>query len=207
MKKYLVVLTLLAIAACKNGPTTTNYPGGMNPSLVNNPRTANGMDTVAAARKPTMDFVDTLHDFGTIKQDEVVSYEFAFTNNGKTPLIISGAAGSCGCTVPVYPHASEASATRLVSAEEIGSMRVFTDPNSAASVLKISQLQVNGNNFQISFPTVLGKVYRIERSDTLESGSWVTVQDNIAGTGGTLLVTDVGGAAQPKRFYRLVVNP
>ncbi len=35
-------------------------------------------------------------------------------------------------TVPVYPHASEASATRLVSAEEIGSMRVFTDPNSGA---------------------------------------------------------------------------
>ncbi len=32
---------------------------------------------------------------------------------------------------PIVPHASEASATRLASAEEIGSMRVFTDPNSA----------------------------------------------------------------------------
>jgi len=35
-------------------------------------------------------------------------------------------------TAPVFPHASEANATRLVSAEETGSMRVFTDPNSAA---------------------------------------------------------------------------
>ena len=35
-------------------------------------------------------------------------------------------------TAPVFPHASEASATRLASAEETGSMRVFTDPNSAA---------------------------------------------------------------------------
>ncbi len=35
-------------------------------------------------------------------------------------------------TAPVFPHASEASATRLVSAEETGSMRVFTDPNSAS---------------------------------------------------------------------------
>ncbi len=33
---------------------------------------------------------------------------------------------------PVVPHASEVSATRLASAEETGSMRVFTDPNSAA---------------------------------------------------------------------------
>lgn len=33
---------------------------------------------------------------------------------------------------PVFPHASEANATRLVSAEETGSMRVFTDPNSTA---------------------------------------------------------------------------
>ena len=33
---------------------------------------------------------------------------------------------------PVYPHATEASATRLASGEETGSMRVFTDPSSAA---------------------------------------------------------------------------
>lgn len=34
-------------------------------------------------------------------------------------------------TSPVYPHASEASTTRVVSAEEAGTMRVFTDPNSS----------------------------------------------------------------------------
>ena len=35
-------------------------------------------------------------------------------------------------TAPVFPHASEASATRLASAEETGTMRVFTDPDSPA---------------------------------------------------------------------------
>ena len=102
MKKHVFILSLIAFVSCNNG----NNNGGnqVGPGLVNNPRTANGMDTVAAARKPTMDFKDTVHDFGAIKQDEVVSHEFTFTNNGKTPLIISGAAGSCGCTVPVYPH-------------------------------------------------------------------------------------------------------
>ncbi len=32
-------------------------------------------------------------------------------------------------TVPVFPHAAEASATRIVAAEEAGSMRVFVDPS------------------------------------------------------------------------------
>jgi hypothetical protein len=106
MKKLGLLLLIAGVVACKNG-NTGNKPadnGQINASWVNNPRTADGMDTVAAARKPTMDFTDTVHDFGKIKQDEVVSYEFTFHNNGKTPLLISGATGSCGCTVPAYPH-------------------------------------------------------------------------------------------------------
>lgn len=43
------------------------------------------------------------YNFGTIKQGESVSYEFAFTNVGKDPLIISEAHASCGCTVPLWP--------------------------------------------------------------------------------------------------------
>ncbi len=80
-----------------------------------------------------------------------------------------------------------------------------TDPTNAASTLKISQLQVSGSNILVSFPSVLGKTYRIERSDTLAAGSWTTLQANIAGTGGTVQITDTSGALQPKRFYRLVV--
>lgn len=34
-------------------------------------------------------------------------------------------------TVPVFPHAVEASTTRIASAEEAGTMRVFTDPGSS----------------------------------------------------------------------------
>jgi len=59
----------------------------------------------------------------------------------------------------------------------------------------------------VSFPSVTGKTYRMERSDTLQSGSWTTVQDNIAGTGGIKQVIDTDGAMQSKRFYRAVVGP
>lgn len=43
------------------------------------------------------------HDYGTIKNGANGVYEFAFTNVGTDPLIISNAHGSCGCTVPEWP--------------------------------------------------------------------------------------------------------
>ena len=49
---------------------------------------------------------NTLYNFGTIKQGEVVNYTFKFTNNGTEPLQIQSTSASCGCTVP--KHTKEA---------------------------------------------------------------------------------------------------
>ncbi len=81
-----------------------------------------------------------------------------------------------------------------------------TDPNDRTSSLRIAQMAANGNDLLVSFPTVLGKTYRLDCSATLQVGSWTTVQDNISGTGLAIQVTDPGGATQPVRFYRLVVR-
>ncbi len=43
------------------------------------------------------------HDFGRIVQGKPVTAEFAFTNKGELPLVISQAKGSCGCTGVEYP--------------------------------------------------------------------------------------------------------
>ncbi|MGX1023771.1 DUF1573 domain-containing protein [Psychroflexus sp. MBR-150] len=51
---------------------------------------------------PTLDFDKKTHDFGTIDEGDVVEHTFTFTNNGKAPLVITNARGSCGCTVPSY---------------------------------------------------------------------------------------------------------
>jgi hypothetical protein len=101
--KRLLFLSLMALAAC-NGENKTEDKSKMPVSLVNNPHTADGVDTVTAAMKPTMDFKDTTHDFGNLHEGEKVSFDFEFTNNGKTPLVISSASGSCGCTVPEFPR-------------------------------------------------------------------------------------------------------
>ena len=53
--------------------------------------------------KTSLKFDKMEHDFGTIKQGDVVECVFKISNTGNEPLIIEEAHGSCGCTVPDYP--------------------------------------------------------------------------------------------------------
>jgi hypothetical protein len=51
---------------------------------------------------PSFEFEKVEHDFGTIKEGDVVEYTYSFKNTGEAPLVIQGAQGSCGCTVPEW---------------------------------------------------------------------------------------------------------
>lgn len=76
MKKVLSILTMLALVA-----------------------------VVAKAQKvggPVMAFEKTEIDYGTIAQGSDPLRKFKFKNTGTEPLVIKGARGSCGCTVPNY---------------------------------------------------------------------------------------------------------
>lgn len=73
------------------------------PVAVNNPTPA------ASAEKPEgplpgFKFNEESHDFGTIKDGDVVEHVFTFVNEGEAPLIISDAKATCGCTVPDWPR-------------------------------------------------------------------------------------------------------
>ena len=47
---------------------------------------------------PSIQFTETQHDFGTVKEGNVVDYTFKFTNKGDEILKISDIKTSCGCT-------------------------------------------------------------------------------------------------------------
>ncbi len=49
-------------------------------------------------------FKVTEHDFGKIKVGVPVTYDFALSNVGKTPVVVESATASCGCTTPVKPE-------------------------------------------------------------------------------------------------------
>jgi hypothetical protein len=52
----------------------------------------------AQGSKPRAVFKETTHDFGKVKQGDVVSYEFTFKNAGGAPLVIDRVEVTCGCT-------------------------------------------------------------------------------------------------------------
>ena len=48
--------------------------------------------------------IDSVYNFGNIKQGQSVSFNFKFKNTGKRALIVTNASASCGCTVPEKPE-------------------------------------------------------------------------------------------------------
>ena len=79
-----------------NQNSNSLYPHGV-------PLASENSNNKITKQPTTIVYKEYTHDFGTIKQGDVVNYKFTFTNTGKNPLIISNAQGSCGCTVPTYP--------------------------------------------------------------------------------------------------------
>lgn len=149
MKKYvLLILATATLSACgENKKDTKSKEGLLSTDLVNNPYSANGVDTSSMGSLPTMDFVDTLHNFGWIEEGGRAVYSFEFKNNGKTPLVVSGANGSCGCAVasfpkePIPPGGSGKIDVEFNSAEKMGhqekSVSVTANSNRGVHVLYI----------------------------------------------------------------------
>ncbi len=75
----------------------------LNPRPAINPVSQNTQpETRPDGPLPTFNFNKEEHDFGTIKEGDVVEHTFTFVNAGEGPLIISNATASCGCTVPQW---------------------------------------------------------------------------------------------------------
>jgi Protein of unknown function (DUF1573) len=49
-------------------------------------------------------FTKVKYDFGKIKQNVPVTYDFIFKNISNQPIVIESATASCGCTTPVKPE-------------------------------------------------------------------------------------------------------
>ncbi|MBU2940013.1 DUF1573 domain-containing protein [Lacinutrix sp. C3R15] len=60
-------------------------------------------ETVATENGAKIEFETETIDYGTIENNADGNREFTFTNTGNTPLVITNAKGSCGCTVPTWP--------------------------------------------------------------------------------------------------------
>ena len=95
---FLSLIALSVLAACNNQPKSTSSVS--NNGAIN----ANVSPATDAAHAAAFKFEKDSYDFGQITEGEKVSYEFAFKNVGKEPMIITSATATCGCTLPDFPH-------------------------------------------------------------------------------------------------------
>jgi len=99
---------------------------------------------------PEIKFKATTHDYGTIMQGGEPNCEFKFTNVGKEPLILSGAVGSCGCTIPTY------SKEPVMPGKE-GTIKVHYDTNRIGSFTKTVTVTSNAKTDRVVL-TIQGTV-------------------------------------------------
>lgn len=107
---------------------------------------------------PEITFEKEVHDFGTIELGGNGIYNFKFTNTGKSPLIISGARGSCGCTVPKWPK-------EPIKKGESNEINVSYDTKRAGPFTK--QVTINSNaKTATKVITIKGTVLTQEETDS-----------------------------------------
>lgn len=93
-KIFLSIACLAVLAACNNQKTVESAADSKETSEI---------AAVDTSNAPAFKFEKEVYDFGEIKEGEKVTYDFKFKNIGNSPLIISSATATCGCTIPDYP--------------------------------------------------------------------------------------------------------
>ena len=125
----LLILTSFVIFSCNESASSKIKPNNLNKNQYQ-----------ASYAEITFDRI--FHDFGAIKEGEIVKTVFSFTNTGENDLYIVDAIGSCGCTVPKYPK------NVAIKPGESGEIEVNFDsngrPNLQQKMVKISANTTSG---------------------------------------------------------------
>ncbi len=110
------------------------------------PTAENDEPVLADAQSPKIEWTTTTHDFGKIRQNEPVNFDFEFSNSGPVPLIITQVRASCGCTgakateEPIKPD-EKSTITASYDAKKVGAftktITVSSNTASGSDVLTI----------------------------------------------------------------------
>jgi rhodanese-related sulfurtransferase len=93
---------------------------------------------VAAAGAPTLGVDAVVYDFGSVSEGTIVSHTFILTNLGDSPLLITGARATCGCTTTALPK------TTLAPGESVPLEARVDTSNFGGRILK--QVYVDSND-------------------------------------------------------------
>jgi hypothetical protein len=99
MRKLAILFSFITLISCQD--ESTENTSGKKPLDV--PVTVDADDSVMDSTNfTTVQWIDSLVDFGTVKDGEKANINFRFKNTGNKPLIVQSVVAGCGCTVPEY---------------------------------------------------------------------------------------------------------
>lgn len=92
MSKYLYLIAICAFltASCSESDASAD-------------KSENAAAGTTSKGLTTMQWIDSVQNYGKIKEGQKLAVSFRFKNTGSKPLIIESVAPSCGCTVADYP--------------------------------------------------------------------------------------------------------
>lgn len=90
--------------------------------------------------KAEIEFYETAHDFGTLKEGEVVECTFKYKNIGNAPLSLLYVEADCGCTVPEY------SKGEILPGEEGKIKAVFDSNGFRNNIYKTIDVETNADS-------------------------------------------------------------
>ncbi|MFC7337933.1 discoidin domain-containing protein [Haloferula chungangensis] len=73
--------------------------------------------------------------------------------------------------------------------------------------LRSPAMRLSSTGTELSVRSVLGRIYQLQRSETLASGSWENVGDPVVGTGTPMIFAAPEALNLPACFYRLNIDP
>lgn len=83
-----------------------------------------------------------------------------------------------------------------------------TDPKNANSRLTVKTFApLPGGGLTLTWDTVTGKTYSVERSTSLSPNQWTVLQPNVQGDGTIKSYSDTNPGTATRLFYRIAVSP
>jgi hypothetical protein len=95
------IVIFFSLYACKENSSKSSKSG----SSMNASESADSGILADTANYTSIQWLDSVQQFGKVTDGEKVLISFHFKNTGNKPLIVSNVSAGCGCTVPEKPEA------------------------------------------------------------------------------------------------------
>ncbi len=109
---------------------------------------------------PKLSFDRSIHNFGSIKQGDIVTTNFIMTNNGKSDLKIYKTKASCGCTV------SEPEKTLLKPGEKTNLKVTFNSTGKSGQDSKSVTVYCNDPTYSEAMVIIKSDIQNTQQKDT-----------------------------------------